>query len=107
METLLAFAWAPLLLYGLSVGLALLAERVLRSELPNALLAPTGLVVLVALVMPLYRLGGGSTAAVLVMVPCVVAGFVLSRRSLPGRLNPGAAAWPGSPSMRCTSPRWL
>jgi hypothetical protein len=91
METFLAFVWAPLLLYGLSVGLALLAERVLRLELPNALLAPTGLVVLVALVMPVYRLGGGSTAAIAVVLPCVVAGLVLAHRSLPGRLNPGVA----------------
>jgi hypothetical protein len=91
METLIAFAWAPLLLYGLCVGLALLAERVVRIELPDALLAPTGLAVLVALVMPLYRLGGGSTVAVAVTLPCVALGFVLGRRSLPGRLNPGAA----------------
>ena len=91
METFLAFVWAPLLLYGLSVGLALLAERVLRTELPNALLAPTGLVVLVALVMPVYRLGGTSTAAVAVTLPCVIAGFVLARHSLRERLNPGAA----------------
>ena len=91
METFLAFVWAPLLLYGLSVGLALLAERVLRTELPNALLAPTGLVVLVALVMPVYRLGGTSTAAVAVTLPCVIAGLVLARHSLRERLNPGAA----------------
>ena len=57
METLLAFIWAPLVLYGLSVGLALLAERVLRLELPNALLAPVGLALLISLVMPVYRLG--------------------------------------------------
>jgi hypothetical protein len=91
METFLAFVWAPLLLYGLSIGLALLAECVLRTELPNALLVPTGLVVLVALVMPVYRLGGGSTAAVLVTLPGVIAGFILARRSLSGRLNPGTA----------------
>jgi hypothetical protein len=91
METFLAFVWAPLLLYGLSVGLALLAERVIRTELPAALLAPTGLVVLVALVMPVYRLGGTSTPAVVLTGLCAIAGFALARRSLPGRLNPGAA----------------
>ena len=62
METLLAFIWAPLVLYGLSVGLALLAERVLRLELPNALLAPVGLALLISLVMPVYRLGGSVRA---------------------------------------------
>ena len=34
METLLAFFWAPLVLYGLYVGLALLAEQVLRLDSP-------------------------------------------------------------------------
>ena len=82
MEPFLAFVWAPLLLYGLSVGLALLAERVLRLELPNALLAPTGLGVLVALVMPVYRLGGRLDGGILVTVP--------SRSS--------ASHWPGERS---------
>jgi hypothetical protein len=91
METFLAFLWAQLLLYGLSVGLALLAERLIRTELPDALLAPTGLVLLVVLVMPVYRLGGGSLAAAAVTLPCVAVGFVLARRSLAGHLNPGMA----------------
>ena len=69
METFLAFVWAPLLLYGLSAGLALLAERVLRTEVPNALLPPIGLALLVALVMPVYRLGGDSTVALVIALP--------------------------------------
>ncbi len=92
METLLAFIWAPLVLYGLSVGLALLAERVLRLELPNALLPPVGLAVLISLVIPVYRLGGDSAIVLAITLPCVLLGFVLARGSLPARLNPGPAA---------------
>ena len=91
METLLAFIWAPLVLYGLSVGLALLAERVLRLELPNALLAPVGLALLISLVMPVYRLGGASGLVLAITLPCALVGFVLARKSLPARLNPGSA----------------
>ncbi len=90
MQTLLAFIWAPLVLYGLSVGLALLAERVLGLELPNALLGPVGLAILIALVIPIYRLHGGSGIVLVITLPCVLAGFVLAGRSLPARLNPGS-----------------
>ena len=83
METLLAFIWAPLVLYGLSVGLALLAERVLRLELPNALLAPVGLALLIALIMPVFRLGGGSGCVIAITLAASLAGFVLARESLP------------------------
>ncbi len=92
METLLAFIWAPLVLYALSVGLALLAERVLRFSLPNALLAPVGLAVLIALVMPVYRLGADAGLVAPGTLVCAALGIALSYRSLPGRLNPG---WPG------------
>jgi hypothetical protein len=95
METLLAFLWAPLVLYGLAVGIALLAERVLKVDLPNPLLGPVGLGLIVALVMPVYRLGGDSTAALALALPCALAGGVLARAGLPGRLNPGAAALSG------------
>ncbi|HYP49074.1 MAG TPA: hypothetical protein VEQ61_10595, partial [Thermoleophilaceae bacterium] len=95
METLLAFLWAPFVLYGLSVGLALLAERVLRVEVPPALLGPVGMALLVALVMPVYRLGGGSSLALALALPCAVVGVVLARATLPGRLNPGAAGLGG------------
>jgi hypothetical protein len=93
METLLAFIWAPLVLYGLSAGLALLVERVLRLELPNALIAPVGLALLIAIVMPLYRLGAASGVVLAITLPCVLVGLVLAGRSLPARLNPGSAGW--------------
>jgi hypothetical protein len=91
MDTLLAFLWAPLALFTLSSGLALLADRVLRTELPAALLAPVGMAILVALVMPVYKLGGGSTAALVVILPCAAAGFLLTGRSLGSRLKWGWA----------------
>ena len=93
METLLAFIWAPLVLYGLSVGLAMLAERVLRVDLPNALLAPVGLALLISLVMPVYRLGGASGLVLAITLPCALIGFALTRRSLRARLNPGSAGF--------------
>jgi hypothetical protein len=80
METLLAFIWAPLMLYGLSVSLALLVEKVLRLELPNALLAPIGLVI--SLVMPVYRLGGRVDGGAAGDGPGAVVGFGLARRAL-------------------------
>src|ERR687894_366107 len=91
MQTLLAFIWAPLVLYAVCLALALLAERLLRLELPNALLPPVGLAVLIALVMPVYRLGAGWEVAVGVTLACAVVGVVLSLRALPGRLHPGVA----------------
>jgi hypothetical protein len=79
MDMLLAFLWAPLALFALSLGLALLAERVTRAELPAPLLAPVGMATLVALVMPVYKLGGGHTEALVVTLPCVLAGFLAGR----------------------------
>ena len=91
METILAFIWAPAVLYALTLALGLLAEAVLRMRLPNALLAPTGLAILIALVMPLYRLGAGWEIAVAATLACALAGLLLARPSR-DRLNPGAAA---------------
>ena len=90
METILAFIWAPVVLYALALGLGLLAEVVLRTRLPNALLAPTGLAILISLVMPLYRLGAGWEVAVAATLASALGGFLFVRPSRE-RLNPGAA----------------
>jgi hypothetical protein len=91
-ETLLAFIWAPAVLYALTLALGFLAEGVLRTRLPNALLAPTGLAILISLVMPIYRLGGGWEAALAATLVCAVAGLVLARPGL-DRLKPGSAGF--------------
>ena len=79
METLLAFIWAPLVLYGLSVGLAPARGTGASLELPNPLLAPVGLALLISLVMPVYRLGGASGLVLAITLPFALVGFVLAR----------------------------
>jgi hypothetical protein len=92
MDTLLAWLWAPAVLWGTCLGLGLLAERICRFRLPGALVAPVGLGAFVALVMPGYRLGAGAGPAVTVVLVLAAAGFVLARRDLRSRLRPGWGA---------------
>lgn len=56
MTELLAWVWAPVLIYVVSFGLGLLVDRALRLKLPPALLAPTGLAAAVVVTTLLYRL---------------------------------------------------
>lgn len=58
--SLAAWLLVPAVVYLLGAGIALLVERVARFELSNALLAPVGFLVAIALVMPGYRLGAGA-----------------------------------------------
>jgi hypothetical protein len=94
-DTLLAFIWAPAVLYLVSLGMALLADRVLTLDLPNALLAPVGVALLVVLVMPLYKLGADAGIAVAFTLVAVAAGYGLSFRTLGARINPGAVGLAG------------
>jgi hypothetical protein len=91
METILAFIWAPIVLYAVTFALGLLAEGILRTRFAEALVAPVGLAILISLVMPLYRLGAGSGVAVAATLVCAAAGLVLGRRDLRARINPGGA----------------
>ena len=91
METILAFIWAPVVLYALAFALGLLAEGILRTRFAEALVAPVGLAILISFVMPLYRLGADSEVAVAATLVCAATGLVLGRRDLRARLNPGAA----------------
>jgi hypothetical protein len=91
LESLLAWLWAPVVLYVLALGLGLLAERVLRLELPNALVAPVGMAVAIVLVVPVYRIGIGAAGATPLLVVLAIAGLALARRDLLRRANPGAA----------------
>ena len=75
----LAYAWA----------LRCWPRRMLRADLPEALLAPVGMAILVALVMPVYRLGGGHAAALSSRCRAPSPASCCSGRSLPGRLNWG------------------
>src|SRR5680860_697995 len=83
--TLLAWVWAPFLLFVLSLGLGLLADTVLRTELPPALLAPVGMAVATVLATLGYRLGEPVVVPV-VVVCAAVAGFVPARKRLRERI---------------------
>lgn len=89
MIEILAWLWLPLLVYGLALGGGLLAERLAGFELPDQLLAPVGLAVLLLAITPGYRLGSGATLAAVVVVVVAAVGLVLGRRSLRRRLWPG------------------
>ena len=91
MDSLLAWLWLPALLWAICLGLGLLAERICRFALPNALLAPVGLGAFIALVMPGYRHGVGAWLAITLVSVGALGGFVLAGRTLPSRANPGWA----------------
>lgn len=93
--SLAAWLLVPAVVYLLGAGIALLVERVARFELSNALLAPVGFLVAIALVMPGYRLGAGAWLAAPLVCLAALAGLMLARRDLRARLNPGWAGVAG------------
>ena len=86
MTALLAWVWAPFLLYFLCLGVGLLADAVLRTELPAGLLPPVGLALAIVLITPGYRLGLSANVAVPLLLVAAIVGFVLARRHLRDRL---------------------
>lgn len=76
---------------GVTLGLGLLAERLLALRLPSALVAPFGMCVAVVLTYSAYRLGAGSVVVAPLLGLIATVGLVLSRRELRGRMRPGAA----------------
>lgn len=95
-ESLAAWLLTPLLLYAAGVGLGLLAERVVRVRVPEALLAPLGFCAAIVLVMPVYRLGAGAWLATPLLALAALAGLALARTDLRRRLNPG---WAGAAAL--------
>ena len=93
MTEVAAWLWLPLVFYAVAVGSGLLVERLFRIRLPNALLAPIGLAVMVVAVTPVYRLGGNAHMAAPLVVLIAAAGALLARRSLKSRLQPGWTAF--------------
>lgn len=93
MQTLLAWAWTPILIYALAFGLGLLAVTVTRLELHPALVPPVGLALAVALVSVVYRLGGTIAEAAPLLVLAALAGLLLGRGRVRELLNPGWAGW--------------
>src|SRR5665213_947417 len=90
-DNIVALALIPVVVWVATTGLGLLAERVFRARIPNALLAPLGFCVAVALCLGVYTTHAGNGAVLPVLIVLVVAGFALARRELPGRLNAGWA----------------
>jgi hypothetical protein len=90
-ESLLAWLGLPLVLYALCLGCGLAAEAAARQRVANALLPALGFCVAAVVVMPGYRLGAGAWAATPVLLLVASAGFLIGRRELRERLNPGWA----------------
>jgi hypothetical protein len=89
---LLAWVWAPAVLYVLLLGLGLLADAVLRTELPGSLLAPLGLALCIVVVTPIYKFGGTAAVAAPLAIVGALVGFLLARDGLATRVRPGPAA---------------
>ena len=81
----------PVAVWITAMGLGLLAERLARARLANALLVPLGYCVAVVLCLGVYTLGAGDVVLLPILCVLVAGGFVLARHELPGRLNGG---WP-------------
>ena len=86
MTVLLAWAWAPLALYVLLLGLGLLVDRLLSADLPGALLAPVGLAIALVVVTPLYRAGASAAVVLPVVAVAAIVGLALARNGLRERL---------------------
>ncbi len=85
------FLLAPVAVWITTVGLGLLVERLARARVTNALLIPLGYCAAVILCLAVYTLGLGNTVLLPIFCVLVVAGLLLARHELPGRLNAG---WP-------------
>jgi hypothetical protein len=94
-SNLAAWLLFPAAVYALSLGVGLLADRLLRIELPNALLAPVGFCVAIVLVAPGYRWGVAGWLGAGLLAGAALLGFALTGRRLPARLNPGWAGLAG------------
>ncbi len=90
-ENMAGLVVLPVVVWLTTVGLGLLAERAARVRLPNALLVPLGYCIAVVLCLGVYTTGAGNPVLLPVLCVLVLAGFVLARKDLPGRLNAG---WP-------------
>jgi hypothetical protein len=90
--TFVAWVVFPVVFYLLAAGLGLVAERVARLELPDALLAPVGACLALLIALGVIAVGGtGAIAGGALVVPALV-GLVVGRKGLGARLAPG---WPG------------
>jgi hypothetical protein len=85
------FLLAPVAVWITTVGLGLLVERLARARLANALLIPLGYCAAVIVCLAVYTLGLTNAVLLPLISVLVIAGLLLARHELPGRLNGG---WP-------------
>lgn len=90
-DDIAAIAAVPIVVWMLGVGFGLAIERATGTRLPNALLAPLGFCLCVVVSLGAFSTGAGDWLAVPLVVAIALAGFVLKRAELPGRLHAG---WP-------------
>src|SRR5580658_4483547 len=83
------FLLVPVAVFITTFGLGLLAERLSRVRLPNALLVPLGYCVAVVLCLGVYTLHFSDVALLPVLSVLVVCGWVLARHELRSRLAIG------------------
>ena len=81
----------PIAVWLIAAGYGLLIERVARVRLPDALLIPVGFCGAVVVSLGAYEANVGDALTLPAVLLLALAGGVLARRELPGRLNAG---WP-------------
>jgi hypothetical protein len=91
MTEVVAWILFPLVFHLVATGIGLLAERVARVELPDALLAPAGACLGIVIALAVLYLGGAGLAMGGALVALALAGAVLARDRSWSRLAPG---WP-------------
>lgn len=92
-DNLMAMLGLPLAFAVTGFGIGLFIERILRLNVPNALLIPLGACGSIVLSLVVYSTGLGDTPAVALTIALTIAGGVLARRDLRARLNVG---WAGA-----------
>jgi hypothetical protein len=89
--TFVAWVVFPLVFYLVAAGIGLLAERVARLDLPDALLAPVGACLALLIALGVLAVGGAGAVMGGALVVLAVAGLLVGRERLTERLRPG---WP-------------
>lgn len=93
-----ALVGVPVVVWLTSTGLGLLAERLIGTRMPNALLPPLGFCAAVIVCLGVYTSGASNVVLLPVLAALVFVGFLIQRRELLARLNAG---WPLVAGIAC------
>lgn len=91
----MAVIGAPLALWVICLGCGLAVERLLHTQINNALLLPLGLCTALVLIYPGYVAGIGDTLAIALIGVVTLAGIAFAKGGLRSRVNPGWAGLAG------------